>query len=70
MLLKRQESWYRKYESEFCAFENIIQHTGILRDKTMDDKLIYIPNDEKQIFFSVDYNMSLTLNLLNQPIKI
>ena len=29
-----------------CSYELII--TGILRDKTMDDKLIYIPNDDKQ----------------------
>ena len=25
-----------------------VSYSGILRDKTMDDKLIYIPNDDKQ----------------------
>ena len=29
---------------------------GIRRDKTMDNKLMYIPNEDKQINPSVDYN--------------
>ena len=31
------------------------EEAGILRDKTMDDKLIYIPNYDKQITFGHCY---------------
>ena len=29
---------------------------GIYRDKTMDDELMYIPNNDTQITPTVDYN--------------
>ena len=39
--------------NESCNFFHY-RYSGILRDKTMDDKLMYIPNDNKQITPSVD----------------
>ena len=42
----------------------VVHYSGILRDKTMDDKLIDIPNDDKQISPSFD------TVALNQLIKI
>ena len=41
---------------------------GISRDKTMDDKLIFIPNDDKQILFVKKFGHCH--GSLNQPIKI
>ena len=32
---------------------------GTERNKTMDDKLMYIPNDDTQIYPNVDYNQWL-----------
>ena len=45
---------------------------GIRRDKTMDNKLMYIPNEDKQINPSVDYNYwlkSFDTSSLYNPIK-
>ena len=43
--------------------------TGTLRDRTMADKLMYIPNDITQNYFFVGYNV-WALKLVSQPIKI
>ena len=36
-----------------------IDSPGIIRDKTMNDKLMYIPNDNKNFTPSVDLNSQL-----------
>ena len=43
--------------------------SGILRDKTIDDKLIYIPNDDKQNHPSVDQNYWIILYTFSQMIN-
>ena len=41
-------SIHLNFESMTITNEYLTYKAGILRDKTMDDKLIYIPNDDKQ----------------------
>ena len=43
---------------------------GILRDKTMEDKLMYIPNDDKYIYPLLLVNKFLGKINLNQTIRI
>ena len=41
-------------EKQFCSENNwalVSVISGIVRDKTMDDKLIYIPNDDEHNYF-------------------
>ena len=40
-----------RFAEDILNLREICQHSilvGILRDRTLDDKLIYIPNDDKQ----------------------
>ena len=38
------------------VWKELLDLPGILRDKTMADQLVYIPNDKHKIAPSVDYN--------------
>ncbi len=66
---------YRQTVKEMQSF---IEHakrvkTGISRDKTMTDKLMYIPNDDTQNYLFCRLQLVIVgtfRHLLNQPIKI
>ena len=68
----------RKTNRKFNKDENIHERVkeklkGIQRDKTMANKLMYIPNVNSQNYPFVDYNyirIVRIMNSINQPIKI
>ena len=60
--------WTLNLTLHFPGTVEITKFSGIQRDKTMDDKLMYIPNDDKLITPSVDKIVYILL-VLKQPIK-
>ena len=45
------------------------KYTGTIRDKTIDDTLMYIPNKDKQNYPFCKLQYVWILKLMNQPIK-
>ena len=49
---------------------NVIAFTGILKNKTMDDKLMYIPNAIQQNVDHINWLESIDTGTLHQAIEI
>ena len=70
-MLPLNDSW----KNVIWEFDKISHSLGILREKTMADKLIYIPNDDTQNYplcrlqFVVE-TLATQLNLPNKSIKV
>ena len=60
---EREEKWREKKEREKDKY---IIYLGIFRDKTMDNKSIYIPNDDTQNYYFCSFKIFIEKIACNQ----